>query len=43
MSNRSNCYEMSLKNSRHMFGLLTHVESDSDDVQRHGGVCNAAE
>lgn len=22
---------------------LTHVESDSDDVQRHGGICDAAE
>lgn len=22
---------------------LTHIEGDSDDVERHGGVCNAAD
>lgn len=27
----------------HKAESLTHVESDSDDVQRHSGVCDAAE
>lgn len=27
----------------HMTESRTHVESDSDDVQRHGGVSDAAE
>ena len=27
----------------HMAESLTHVEGDGDDVQRHGGVCDAAE
>lgn len=43
MSNRPNRCETSLKKSCHVSGSLTHVESDRDDVQRHGGVCDAAE